>query len=174
MTEENPLSNKRWNYAKRLSADDTTIIELVRTRNLTVEYLKNGRWVQADYKDWSSTRDKLRYEWLTTQERRNLRSYLACGQKELPAHLNREPREQYLKWICPTCKSRTIVPIIIGFPGPEDMDAATNGNVLLHGCIVNGEEPDRPVSCTRCNWYGEHVRGPKIRQLPQRSHFPYE
>lgn len=171
MTEEDPLTSKRWHYAKRLADDGTTIIALLRTRALDIQYLRQGRWVIAHYKDWFTIREDPFCEWLTIQERRNLLSYLACGQKELPRRLDLEPSERYRKWICPNCRTRTVVPIVIGLPSYEDMKAATEGHIILYGCVVHGDEPQRPVACTTCDWHGEHVKGTKVTmsQAPKSS-----
>ena len=69
------------------------------------------------------------------------------------------------KWLCPSCGLERVVPVLIGLPTAEDGERARKGEVILHGCIVFGNEPDRPVQCTECGWYGERIRGGKIREF---------
>ena len=171
---ERPLSSKRWLCAKWLSGVDDSIIALYRTRGLEVECLSDGRWEPADPQDWFTIREQPGYEWLTRQEVINLNYYLRSGQTEIPQCLNLEPPERYRKWKCPTCGTYTIVPIVTGLPNPEDMEAAMEGHIILQGCIVYGDEPKRPVGCTTCGWYGEHLRGKTIRELPPSQAFRME
>jgi hypothetical protein len=44
---------------------------------------------------------------------------------------------------CPQCGSRGL-PVIYGFPGPEMIEAAEAGRMVLGGCVVSGED----WSCT--------------------------
>ena len=62
---------------------------------------------------------------------------------------------KYPKWLCPKCGTDTVVPAIIGMPGPDLMDLARDGHVILWGCTLDGSEPENPVQCTRCSWPGE-------------------
>ena len=165
---------QRWRYAKQLSGLDDSIIALFRTRGLEIEFLSDGTWRPTDARDWSAIREEPTYEWLSRQEVINLNYYLRSGETETPRRLNLEPPERYRKWKCPTCSSYTIVPIVIGLPNVEDMEAAMDGHIILQGCIVYGDEPKRPVGCTACGWYGEQVAAKKIRQLPPSQAFRRE
>ena len=62
---------------------------------------------------------------------------------------------KYPKWPCPKCGTDTVVPAIIGMPGPDLMELARDGHVILWGCTLDGSEPENPVQCTRCSWPGE-------------------
>lgn len=42
---------------------------------------------------------------------------------------------------CPVCGSRG-VRIAYGMPGPEMMDAAQEGRIVLGGCVVSGFDPE--------------------------------
>ena len=54
---------------------------------------------------------------------------------------------------------------MIGYPNPEDMEAEREGHIILQGCIVHGDEPEKPVACTTCGWFGEYLKGKVIRAL---------
>jgi hypothetical protein len=43
--------------------------------------------------------------------------------------------------LCPHCDRREIVPILYGLPGPETLDAASEGKVIVAGCVVSDEDP---------------------------------
>lgn len=42
-----------------------------------------------------------------------------------------------------------MVPIAYGYPGPEMMDEAEAGRVILGGCIVDDDSP--VLACSACN-----------------------
>jgi hypothetical protein len=69
------------------------------------------------------------------------------------------------RWTCPGCGLDSVVPVIIGFPNNDDFERAARGEIVLAGCVVYGDEPDRPVECLECGWYGERLRGGKIREV---------
>jgi len=50
---------------------------------------------------------------------------------------------------CPAC-SRAIrpIPIVFGYPMPEVMEAAERGELILGGCLVDGNEPT--ARCPEC------------------------
>ena len=50
---------------------------------------------------------------------------------------------------CPSCGAGDVVPIVIGLPGPDLMEAAERGEVVLAGCIVMPDQPN--WSCNRCD-----------------------
>ena len=38
--------------------------------------------------------------------------------------------------ICPYCRSKNVIPIIYGFPGPDMFVAAEKGEIKLGGCVI--------------------------------------
>jgi uncharacterized Zn finger protein (UPF0148 family) len=67
--------------------------------------------------------------------------------------------------VCPLCQRRVRpVPIVFGYPMPETMEAAERGEVILGGCLVDGNEPS--ARCPKCGidlvrddgFYRIHVR----------------
>lgn len=42
---------------------------------------------------------------------------------------------------CPRCGSRDTIPIVFGYPGPELIAAAQQGEVVLGGCCITGDDP---------------------------------
>jgi transcription elongation factor Elf1 len=40
------------------------------------------------------------------------------------------------RFVCPQCGSQDVVPIVYGLPGPELMEAAARGEVMLGGCVL--------------------------------------
>jgi hypothetical protein len=164
------LTRKRWRYAKRFDCDTNEIVALYRLRGVDVEYFAEGKWFTASPKSWFNVQEDPDYEWLTHQETTNLHNYLRSGFTERPKRLDLEPPEQYKKWKCPNCGTYTVVPIVIGLPSNEDMEASMQGHIILQGCIVYGDEPSRPIACTTCDWFGEQVRGKKIQRTnPSRA-----
>lgn len=47
---------------------------------------------------------------------------------------------------CPVCSSSETVPLAFGFPGPEMMDAADRGEIVLGGCCL----PEGPIPRWHC------------------------
>ena len=172
MSDSNPSAGRRWRYAKRVNFDDDDrIVSLFRFRGVDIEQLVNGRWVPAHHRRWFDVHEDPEFVPLTKQETTNLHSWLRSGFEAIPERLDLEPVERYRKWKCPNCDTFTIVPIVIGLPNPEDFEAAIRGDIILQGCIVDGDEPDRPIACTQCGWFGEHVAGKRIRELPRSQPF---
>jgi hypothetical protein len=165
-------SQKRWTYIKRISPDGD-VREVFRARGDDTQVLICGKWSPIDA-SWLDVKTVPNLFVMTAREVSNLLSVLRAGQEDLPSRLELEPYEQYQKWKCPNCQTMTVVPILIGMPSEEVGQAAMRGDVLLQGCIVYGDEPDRPVGCTTCDWYGEHVRGATIRKLPPSRAFEPE
>lgn len=155
----------KWGYAKRVEVISGEVVDLYRVRGNDVQEWLDGKWVTADAELLSSIPNDLDLFWLNDQEYRNLHHLLGTGRLDLPVRLDLEPEERYLKWRCPDCGSFTVVPIVIGLPNAEDMEASIDGHLILWGCIVHGFEPERPVGCTNCDWTGERVAGRKIRPL---------
>lgn len=158
-------SASRWRYAKRSDHFSGDIVSLFRVRGLNVQILREGNWEAANYRRWFDIIEDPEFEWLTRQETTNLHSYLRSGQEGTPPRLDLQPSERYKKWKCPDCQTFTVVPIVIGYPNPEDMEAEREGHIILQGCIVHGDEPEKPVACTACGWFGEQVRGNTIRAV---------
>lgn len=55
---------------------------------------------------------------------------------------------------CPTCQTDTVVPVVYGLPDDSDFEAASRGEVVLGGCIIE-EVPwehlgQREMQCTSC------------------------
>lgn len=46
--------------------------------------------------------------------------------------------------ICPKCKLNNVIPIMYGYPAPEDMEEAEKGNLKLGGreVFIGGGQPD--------------------------------
>lgn len=174
MSSSSRRSGSRWRYAKRIDHFSGDIVSLFRVRGLDVQILRDGKWEPAHYRRWFDIIEDPEFQWLTRQETTNLHSYLRASRDGFPPRLDLEPAEQYRKWKCPKCDTFTIVPIVIGLPNPEDMEASMRGDIILQGCIVYGDEPDRPIACTHCGWFGEHIRGKKIRELPLSQAFARE
>lgn len=53
---------------------------------------------------------------------------------------------------CPKCGSHEVVKIIYGLPGPELVEKSERGEVLLGGCIVKEDNPDRACKSCRHRW----------------------
>lgn len=157
-------SGSRWRYAKRIDHSSGDIVSLFRVRGLDVQMLRDGKWEVANYQRGLDIIEDPDFEWLSRQEASNLHSYLRCGQIEIPKRLDLEPSLRYKKWECPNCRTFTVVPAVVGLPGADLMEAERDGHVVLHGCTVFGDQPERPVACTVCHWQGEHVRGKTLRQ----------
>ena len=149
-----------------LSDPTGAIRRIFRAGKGQVEELRGGEWTRlCDIEDseWGSL-EKLARK-LSPLERQNLKAYLSTGQREIPGNLELSPPERFKKWRCPECETFTVIPIIIGLPSYEMMEAQKCGDVILWGCTMDGSEPLRPVGCTDCGWYGEHTRGRHIREI---------
>jgi hypothetical protein len=53
--------------------------------------------------------------------------------------------------LCRVCRAR-LVPIMWGMPGPDLMEAAERGEVVLGGCTVSMEPPYEVKACPECGW----------------------
>ncbi|MFT7479861.1 MAG: hypothetical protein ACI80N_003168 [Gammaproteobacteria bacterium] len=49
---------------------------------------------------------------------------------------------------CPACGSRKTIPIVYGMPGMELIKQVERGQVVLGGCLVGPDQPDR--RCREC------------------------
>ena len=43
--------------------------------------------------------------------------------------------------ICSKCKSGDAMPIAYGYPGPEAVEAADQGMIILGGCVISDDDP---------------------------------
>ena len=53
--------------------------------------------------------------------------------------------------ICPYCRSKNVIPIIYGFPGPDMFVAAEKGEIKLGGCVISLNGDDNDAYCKDCN-----------------------
>ena len=155
----------KWRYVKRVEVISEEVIALYRVWDNEAQEWLAGKWMSTESDFLSSIPNDLDLFWLSDLEYRNLHHLLGTGRFDLPVRLDLEPEERYLKWKCPECGTFTVVPIVIGLPNAEDMEASIDGHLILWGCIVHGFEPERPVGCTNCDWTGERIAGRKIRPL---------
>lgn len=58
---------------------------------------------------------------------------------------------------CPVCGGK-VARIVYGMPGPDLMDDAQQGKVILGGCCISDHDPDR--GCVDCDWV-EYPPGPR-------------
>ena len=59
--------------------------------------------------------------------------------------------------LCPDCNGK-LLPVRYGFPGPEMMEQARRGEIVLGGCIVSDDDP--AWGCSEC---GARFHGPPLR-----------
>lgn len=50
---------------------------------------------------------------------------------------------------CPSC-GRAAAPIVYGLPGPELVQAAERGEVIIGGCCITADEAMANLGCTFC------------------------
>ncbi len=50
---------------------------------------------------------------------------------------------------CPECKSKNVIPIAYGMPGPDMIKKSDNGEIMLGGCSITTDDDDR--YCKECN-----------------------
>lgn len=60
----------------------------------------------------------------------------------------RKSTKKAAKPICPHCKSKSVIPVVYGYPDNKLLKEAKKGNVRLEGCIVS-EKPYQWY-CKRC------------------------
>ena len=53
------------------------------------------------------------------------------------------------KYICPSCKAKEGVNIIYGMPSPELFEMAERNEVVLGGCVMTEDQPER--RCLLCS-----------------------
>ncbi len=49
---------------------------------------------------------------------------------------------------CPQCGSRSVVPILYGYPTEDSINKAHRGELHMGGCMVTGDDPE--LSCNEC------------------------
>jgi len=52
------------------------------------------------------------------------------------------------KYVCPVCREKSGVNIIYGMPGYDLFLAEERGEVVLGGCVIDLDDPDR--QCLQC------------------------
>lgn len=67
---------------------------------------------------------------------------------------------------CPSCRDRTLVPIVFGMPSYELFEAAERGEVVLGGCVLEEVNPTR--RCTRCGWEGVIDAPDELQEIDRR------
>ncbi len=53
---------------------------------------------------------------------------------------------------CPRCHSDEVLPIVYGLPGPELAEESMKGRLVLGGCMVWPESPDRQCAACHHSW----------------------
>jgi hypothetical protein len=54
--------------------------------------------------------------------------------------------------ICPACGSRRTIPIVYGMPGTELIEQVKRGQIVLGGCLVGPDQPDRHCCDCEKSW----------------------
>lgn len=67
---------------------------------------------------------------------------------------------------CPSCRDRTLVPIVFGMPSYELFEAAERGEVILGGCVLGEVDPTH--GCTRCRWEGVIDAPDELQEIDRR------
>lgn len=174
MTSQPRPERRRWRYGKQFDEIDGLVLRVYRWRLDVPQVLRGHQWTNVDPEPWRDVSESPNFAWMGADETKNLLAFLRTGNPKIPGSFDLGPPERYQRWECPICLIYTIVPVVIGLPNPEDMEAAMRGEIILQGCIVHGDEPARPIVCTQCGWFGEHIRGRRIRQLPPSTAFAGE
>ena len=52
------------------------------------------------------------------------------------------------KTTCPNCRAHAGIPIVYGYPAPDQLERSEAGKIELGGCICTFEDPE--WSCTAC------------------------
>jgi hypothetical protein len=60
------------------------------------------------------------------------------------------------KYVCPKCKQKAGVNIGYGFPGIEQFERAERQEIMLGGCVLEENQPDR--HCFNCDHDWQIVR----------------
>lgn len=56
------------------------------------------------------------------------------------------------KYICPECKKKEVVKILYGYPGDGMMESAQKKEIVLGGCIIYPDNPNRQCLNCRHQW----------------------
>jgi hypothetical protein len=67
------------------------------------------------------------------------------------------------KYVCPSCRRRAGVPIVFGLPGVDLADARDRGELVLGGCLVEGDGIDPDRHCNACGHEWRIRRRAKVR-----------
>ena len=68
------------------------------------------------------------------------------------------------KFVCPKCKQKTGVNIEYGYPDYEKAEQAERQEIVLGGCILEEDQPDR--HCFNCDHEWQIVRKPDPWDIP--------
>lgn len=62
--------------------------------------------------------------------------------------------------ICPYCKSKNVIPVVYGYPGPKMMEASARGEIKLGGCVITIDGCDNDAYCKDCDreWSADMLR----------------
>ena len=71
------------------------------------------------------------------------------------------------KYICPKCKQKTGVNIGYGYPTPDIIEQVERQEIVLGGCIVGENQPDR--HCVSCEHEWQIVRKPEWHPFDARA-----
>ena len=61
------------------------------------------------------------------------------------------------KYICPECKKKEAVKILYGYPGNGMMESAQKKEIVLGGCIIYSDNPNR--QCLKCGHKWKSIKG---------------
>ena len=61
--------------------------------------------------------------------------------------MNKEKKEK-----CPSCGSTDIVRIAYGYPGPEMVEEAEKGTIVLGGCVISEDNPYSQCKSCGTQW----------------------
>ncbi len=59
---------------------------------------------------------------------------------------------------CPRCGSEDILPIVYGMPGPSLTEESLAGRVVLGGCLLVPDAPDRACRDCRRRWRADEAK----------------
>jgi hypothetical protein len=65
--------------------------------------------------------------------------------------------------VCPKCGNDTGIPIVYGLPGPDLMDRAERGEVVLGGCLDMDDNPEWRCMAVGCGteWKSKQTHTPQ-------------
>lgn len=59
--------------------------------------------------------------------------------------------------LCPRCNEQLGVPIAHGMPGPDMVESASRGEVVLGGCCIDTDSPTHRCKACGHEWIAERV-----------------